>query len=410
MQVQCSCNEVPDRGEYWQVRTFHKVHIYTVDGLQGRFLTTSAKMIGELMSHKLQANGVALRPKDIIYKMRVQWGLKCLYGKAWQAKEYVERLVFGPSEESFQLLPSYFYMLEQENPSIVTAVATDEEERFKYYFWSYGAYIQGFRDVMRLIVAIDATHLKGRFKGVLFVVVCKDANECVYPIAFGIGHVEDKDSWTWFLSKLRDAVGCPENTMFISDQHLGIKKAIQNAYPEAHHGLCGYHLKKNFENKFKHDDVCMLFTFARDCYKVADFNRHMNQIQQIHPRAHADLMRIRLEKWARACSPVRRYQMMISNIAECVNSCLKHARQMSITVLIAFIRDMFQHWFHERYEEAVKVTTPLSPWVARQLSKRFNDAHRFLVKLINRVEFEVKDRKMDGLVNLSKKTCSCCEF
>ncbi|WRX22556.1 zinc finger protein [Theobroma cacao] len=83
---------------------------------------------------------------------------------------------------------------------------------------------------------------------------------------------------------------------------------------------------------------------------------------------------------------------------------------MPITVLIEFIRDMFQHWFHERYEEAVKVTTPLSPWVTRQLSKRFNDAHCFLVKLINRVEFEVKDGKMGGLVNLSRKTCSCCEF
>ncbi|WRX34370.1 zinc finger protein [Theobroma cacao] len=83
---------------------------------------------------------------------------------------------------------------------------------------------------------------------------------------------------------------------------------------------------------------------------------------------------------------------------------------MSITVLIEFIRDMFQRWFHERYEEAVKVTSPFSPWVAKQLSKRFNDAHRFLVKPINRVEFEVKDGKMDRLVNLSRKTCSCCEF
>ncbi|EOY12401.1 Uncharacterized protein TCM_030916 [Theobroma cacao] len=315
-----------DIGEYWQVRTFHKVHTCTVDGLQGRFSTTSAKMIGELMSHKLQANGVALRPKDIICEMRVQWGLECLY---------------------------------------VTVVATNEEERFKYCFWSYGACIRGFKDVMRPTVAIDATHLKGKFKGVLFVAVSKDANKCVYPVALGIDHVKDEDSWTWFLSKLRDAVGCPENTMFISDQHLDIKKAIQNAYPEAHHGLCGYHLKKNFKNKFKRDDVCMLFTLVRDCYKVADFNRHMNQLQQIHSRAHADLMRIGLEKWARACSPARRYQMMTSNIAKCVNSCLKHARQMPITVLIEFIRDMFQHWFHDRYEEAVKVTTPFSLWVAK---------------------------------------------
>ncbi|WRX09538.1 MULE transposase domain - like 1 [Theobroma cacao] len=71
-------------------------------------------------------------------------------------------------------------------------------------------------DVMLPTVSIDATHLKGKFKGILFVVVCKDGNECIHLVTFGNGHVEDEDSWMWFLSKLRDAIGCPENTMFIS--------------------------------------------------------------------------------------------------------------------------------------------------------------------------------------------------
>ncbi|EOY19010.1 Uncharacterized protein TCM_043606 [Theobroma cacao] len=292
--------QLPDKGEYWQVRTFHK------------------------------PNGVTLRPKDIICEMRVQWGLECLYGKAWQVKEYAEKLVFGSPEESFQLLPSYFYMLEQENPGTVTAVATDKEERFKYCFWSYGACIQGFRDVMLPMVAIDATHLKGR-------------TSVYIQLLLASAMLRTKTRGCGFLAK-------------------------------AHHGLCGYHLKKNFKNKFKCDDVCMLFTLARDYYKVADFNRHMNQIQWIHLGTNANLMRIGPEKWARACSPTRRYQMMTSNIAKCVNSCLKHARQILITVLIEFIRDMFQ------------------------------------LKPINRVELEVKDRKMDGLVNLSRKTCTCCEF
>ncbi|EOY18868.1 Uncharacterized protein TCM_043370 [Theobroma cacao] len=181
--------KLPEGGEYWQVRTFHKVHTCTVDGLQGRFATASVKIIGELMSHKVQANEVALRPKDIIGEMRVQWGFECLY--------------------------------------------------------------------------------------------------------------------------------------------------------ELHHSLCGYHLKKNFKNKFKRDDVSMIFTLARDYYKVSGFNRHMNQLKQIHARAHTDLMRIGPKRWARACSLARRYQMMTSNIAECVNSCLKHARQMLITILIKFIRDKF---------------------------------------------------------------------
>lgn len=129
------------------------------------------------------------------------------------------------------------------------------------------------------VVAIDATHLKGRFKGILFVAVCKDANEQIYPVAFGIGHVEDEESWSWFLNQLRRAIGCLENAMFISDQHLGIKNAVEKVYKDAHHGLCNYHLGKNVKNRFKREDVAAIFTMAANCYRVADFDKHMNQLK-----------------------------------------------------------------------------------------------------------------------------------
>ncbi|WRX23009.1 Transposase [Theobroma cacao] len=93
------------------------------------------------------------------------------------------------------------------------------------------------RTLHKPVVAIDATHLKGKFKGILFVAVCKDANEQIYPLAFGIGHVEDEESWSWFLNQLRRTISCPENAMFISDQHLGIKNAVEKVYKDAHHSL-----------------------------------------------------------------------------------------------------------------------------------------------------------------------------
>lgn len=121
-------------------------------------------------------------------------------------------------------------------------------------------------------------------------------------------------------------------------------------------------------------------------------------------------MRIGPKRWACERSLIRRYQFMTSNIAKCVNLCLKHVRKMPIVVLIEFIKDMFQRWFHNQYEEAVKVNMLFNPWATRQLSKRFNDAHHIVVKLINRVEFEVKNERKDRHVNLSRKMCSCCEF
>ena len=41
---------------------------------------------------------------------------------------------------------------------------------------------------------IDATFLKGRMKGVLFVAATKDGNEQIYPLAFGVADSENDNA------------------------------------------------------------------------------------------------------------------------------------------------------------------------------------------------------------------------
>ncbi|XP_017972557.1 PREDICTED: uncharacterized protein LOC18604681 [Theobroma cacao] len=214
------------------------------------------------------------------------------------------------------------------------------------------------------VVAIDATHLKGKFKGILFVAICKDANEQIYPLAIGIGHVEDEESWSWFLNQLRRAIGCPENAMFIFYKHLGIKNVVEKVYKDAHHDLCNYHLGKNFKNRFKREDVATIFTMVANCYRVTDFDRHMNQLKQLCKPAYDILIRLGPERWALAPSPVRRYKLMTSNTTECINSCLR----------------------------------------------LLNEASHFFVQAIDRVEFQVIGGSKDRVMNLSTKECSCGEF
>ncbi|XP_021278476.1 uncharacterized protein LOC110412271 [Herrania umbratica] len=240
--------------------------------------------------------------------------------------------------------------------------------------------------------------------------LCKDEDEQIYPVSFGIGNVENKKSWSWFLNQLGRAIGCPENAIFISDQHLGIKNAIEKVYKDAHHDLCNYHLGKNIKNMFKLEDVGTIYTLAANCYRLTDFNRHMNKLKQLYKPAYDRLMRLGSKRWARVRSPIRRYRLMTSNIAECINSCLKHVRKMPITVRIECIKAMFQHWFLDRHNEALNLTMPLSPWVIDLLNKQFNEACHFSIQPIDRMEFQVIGGTKDAVVNLCTKTCSCGEF
>ncbi|XP_017978249.1 PREDICTED: uncharacterized protein LOC108662413 [Theobroma cacao] len=230
-------------------------------------------------------------------EMNQKWGLQCLYGKAWQLKEYAESLVFGPSEESFQLFPSYFHMLERENPDIITGCRYGWETMIQILFLGVQVMYPGIR--MSKYIQL---HL-------------------------ALAPMEDEESWSWFLNQLHSVIGCPENVMFISDQHLGIKNAVEKVYKDAHQGLCNYHLGKNVKNKFKCEDVTVIFTLAANCYKVTNFNRHMNQLKLLCKPAYDSLMRLGPKKWARARSLVRQYKLMTSNIAECINPCLRHARK-----------------------------------------------------------------------------------
>ena len=202
----------------------------------------SVKLIGDLITPKLQVSGQSMKPKEIQAEIQVNYGVTLSYNQCRRAKDHTEDNVFGSAELSFEQLSAYCYQLELANPGTVTNIETNDSNQFLYMFIAYGVSIFGFHKVIRPVIAIDGTYLKGKFGGIMFIAACKDANEQVYPLAFGFGDVEDEKSWSWFLTKLRNVIGCPENCMFISDWHPGIKVAMKKVYPDAHHDLCMYHM------------------------------------------------------------------------------------------------------------------------------------------------------------------------
>ncbi|KAK2661921.1 hypothetical protein Ddye_000495 [Dipteronia dyeriana] len=138
-------------------------------------------------------------------------------------------------------------MLEQSNLGTVTKIETDSENQFAYGFMSLGASIVGFNEVIRPFITIDATHLKAKTMSVLLVTSCKDGNEMIYPLVFGFANSECTESWTWFLSQLRNVIVDPKRAMIISDRHTGIIGGMAEIFPNATHGFCAYHLAQNPE-------------------------------------------------------------------------------------------------------------------------------------------------------------------
>ena len=105
--------------------------------------------------------------------------------KALHGKNLADCDICGSPEESYKLMYSYLYMLEQVNPRTKTCVKLDDACKFKYLFIALGACIEGFA-VMRKVIVVDATWLKNGYGGVLVFPNAQDPNGYNYPLAFAV--------------------------------------------------------------------------------------------------------------------------------------------------------------------------------------------------------------------------------
>ncbi|KAK3229997.1 hypothetical protein Dsin_001878 [Dipteronia sinensis] len=159
-----------DEGTYFQVRSFVNEHSCPLEEIHRRHRQASAVIIREVVAPRLQQqDGCLMRPKDIIANMKTMYGIQIMYSKAHQALHYTLLLTYGTHEETFQLLPLFGYVLEQQNPGIITDLQCADDGKFLYFFMSLGASLRGFRRCLRPVIAVDGTHLMGRFGGTMFV-------------------------------------------------------------------------------------------------------------------------------------------------------------------------------------------------------------------------------------------------
>ncbi|XP_062109640.1 uncharacterized protein LOC133821212 [Humulus lupulus] len=193
--------------------------------------------------------------------------------------------------------------------------------------------------------------------------VALDANNHLYPVAFGIVDSENHDSWKYFMSKLKEAIGEVEDLAFVSDRHASITHALETIFPDAYHGACYHHISMNVVAKFKTDHCHVLM-----------------------------------------------YNIMTSNYAESFNNKTRDARSFPITTFVEFIRFTLQSWFCNRRETSEKTTTTLAPTYEKNLVDMAEKARFLIPYAIGRHEFHVLVGELNGEVDLLNKTCTCGVF
>ncbi|XP_038695538.1 uncharacterized protein LOC119992830 [Tripterygium wilfordii] len=212
-----------------------------------------------------------------------------------------------------------------------------------------------------------------------------------------------------FFEKLRDAIAIEDfsRLCIISDRNPSVDKAVSLVLPGSFHGACIVHIQQNMKTKGFNESIIPIYLKAAKVYRISEFEHLMNQLCNVDGgRPYAYLVEAGFHRWSRALSSGKRYSIMTTNIAKCLNAILRDARSLLITMLIEQLRAKLQEWFSDHRNTAASVTSYLCFECDKEVRKRSNRLQR----LISHSEYYVRDGDQDGQVDLQNKTCSCRVF
>nr|GEU34513.1 hypothetical protein [Tanacetum cinerariifolium] len=131
-----------------------------------------------------------------------------------------------------------------------------------------------------VIVNLDGkTYFDRPNQGEILTVIGRDVNNHIYPVAWAVVNVENKDNWTWFLEFLEQNLGSTKGNRLtlMSDQHKGLMEAIKEVMPNAEHRQCARHIYENFKKQYpRHKPLLTML----EAIRVIVLER-MNKIREI---------------------------------------------------------------------------------------------------------------------------------
>ncbi|GJZ37557.1 hypothetical protein Tco_0583748, partial [Tanacetum coccineum] len=128
-----------DNTERYYITHLNDVHTCPKTQTYPNHRNANKKVIGHLLTPKLQDRSRVLRGKDIQQDILSEYKIHISYQQAMKGKHYGIQQVRGSPYEAFEMLPYYCYNLEQKNEGTVTRIKTDDQGVFEMLFIAIGA-------------------------------------------------------------------------------------------------------------------------------------------------------------------------------------------------------------------------------------------------------------------------------
>ncbi|GKE54014.1 multidrug resistance-associated protein 5, partial [Tanacetum coccineum] len=266
---------------------------------------------------------------------------------------------------------------------------TDDKTYFDRIYVYFGGLKEGFKNGCRRVVALDGCFLKSPDQGEILTAIGRDGNNHIYPIAWAIVNVENKENWSWFLELLGADL----------DMSTG---------QDAEHMQCARHIYENFKKQYSGLEFRQLFWATSKASYPRLFNKITEQIKAANPGAYQYLIDKDPKTWSKAFFEVDRGCKAVENgFSECFDSVLVSvSNKPLLTMLEAIIVIVI-----ERMNTIRKIsstwTDDICPSILKRIDLMKNHTWFWHVIHIGGESFEVRSGSDALKVDLSTRACSC---
>ncbi|CAI9271593.1 unnamed protein product [Lactuca saligna] len=246
--------------------------------------------------------------------------------------------------------------------------------------------------------------------GELLAAIGRDSNNQMYPLAWAVVSVENKETWKWFLDLLLEDIGMGDGRglTIISDQHKGLVEAVKERAPACEHRQCARHVYANFKKKYTGVEFRKLFWRAAKSTTESAFRSYMREINAMSTHAYDHLMERDPKTWCKAFFELDRCcDAMENGISESFNAAIVEARKKPIISMLEEVRVYVMERMYKQKGKGEKWNLDICPSIRRRI-ETFKEQQRYWdVTPSGPQIYEVRQLHEVYAVDLDQRTCGC---
>jgi hypothetical protein len=207
----------------------------------------------------------------------------------WDGKNMALEQLKGKWDDSFEHVFSFKAEVERTNPGSLVDIEFEEvgkKKRFTRMFVALKACVDGFLNGYKPFLGVDSTHLTRKWKEQLASVTAIDGNNRMFLVFYGVFESETTANWSWFFSRLHQAIVSPPGLVISIDVGKGIDSAVTKVFKNGvEYRECMRHLVANFQKRYRGEVFAKHLWPACRSYQRHIFEEHYNLMYRTCPEA-----------------------------------------------------------------------------------------------------------------------------